>query len=200
MVRNLRKDVDKSIDVINTLRGANAELVTQNADIAKTLGKKEKVILKLEKALNERREAMSKGADGIQKNFKLLFEKYSEALGQFGTRPNPFPENEDASVVMDWMLTEFKALPEVISGASDFAAVFSVESLLKLLENYDCVDLEKFRGAIQQFPDASSTSLIRANEDVRAVKVKFMKEFWIASGREFAKKTARDKLEEVAIS
>jgi hypothetical protein len=81
LVRNLRKDVDKSIDVINTLRGANAELVTQNADIAKTLSKQEKVILNLEKALNERHEAMSKGADGIRKNFKLLFEKYSEALG-----------------------------------------------------------------------------------------------------------------------
>jgi hypothetical protein len=78
---------------------------------------------------------------------------------------------------MDWMLIEFKALPEVIFGASDFAAIFSVESLLKLLENYDCIDLEKFHGTIQQFPDASSISLIRANEDVRAVKVKFMKEF-----------------------
>jgi hypothetical protein len=81
LVWNLRNDVDKSIDVINTLRGANAELVTQNADIAKTLSKQEKVILNLEKALNERHEAMSKGADGIRKNFKLLFEKYSEALG-----------------------------------------------------------------------------------------------------------------------
>jgi uncharacterized protein (DUF3084 family) len=80
LARNLRKDVDKSIDVINTLRGTNAELVTQNANNTKILGKKEKVILKLEKALNERHEAMSKGADGIQKNFKLLFEKYSEAL------------------------------------------------------------------------------------------------------------------------
>jgi hypothetical protein len=34
---------------------------------------------------------------------------------------------------MDWMITKLKALPEVISGASDFAALFSVESLLKRL-------------------------------------------------------------------
>jgi hypothetical protein len=66
LAQNLQKDVDKRIDVINTLRGANAELVTWNADIANTLGKKEKVIVKLEKADNERREAMSKGADGTQ--------------------------------------------------------------------------------------------------------------------------------------
>jgi hypothetical protein len=32
---------------------------------------------------------------------------------------------------MEWIDTEFKALHVVISGASDFAAVFSVESILK---------------------------------------------------------------------
>jgi hypothetical protein len=29
----------------------------------------------------------------------------------------------------------------VISGASDFAVPFSVESILKILHDYDCVDL-----------------------------------------------------------
>jgi hypothetical protein len=35
------------------------------------------------------------------------------------------------------METEFKALSEVISGASDFAAAFSVESILKILHDFD---------------------------------------------------------------
>jgi hypothetical protein len=39
------------------------------------------------------------------------------------------------------METEFKALSEVISGASDFAAAFSVESILKILHDYECADL-----------------------------------------------------------
>jgi hypothetical protein len=78
-----------------------------------------------------------------------LFEEYKHALGQFGTRSSPFPDGDDASVIMDWMLKEFNALPRVISGANDFAAVFCVESLLKLHENFDCVDLEKFRGALE---------------------------------------------------
>jgi hypothetical protein len=56
------------------------------------------------------------------------------------------------------MDVEFKALPGVISGASDFAAVFSVESILKLLHDFDCVDLVKFREKLPRFPDASSTS------------------------------------------
>jgi hypothetical protein len=46
---------------------------------------------------------------------------------------------------MEWIDAEFKALPEVISGANDFAAAFSVESILKLLHDFDCVDLVKFR-------------------------------------------------------
>jgi hypothetical protein len=50
------------------------------------------------------------------------------------------------------METEFKALSEVISGASDFAAAFSVESILKILHDFDCADLEKFREKISQFP------------------------------------------------
>jgi hypothetical protein len=74
--------------------------------------------------------------------------------------------------------------------------LFSVEILLKLLYDFDYVDLLKFRGALSWFLDAAGTSTIRPNEDVRAVKVKFAKEFWIARGKEFVKKIACDKLEE----
>jgi hypothetical protein len=98
---------------------------------------------------------------------------------------------------MDWMETEFQALSEVISGASDFAAAFSVESILKILHDFDCADLEKFRDKISQFPSATSTSIIRANEDVQAIKNKIAREFWFASGKETVKVIARAKLAEV---
>jgi hypothetical protein len=98
---------------------------------------------------------------------------------------------------MDWMETEFKALSEVISGASDFAAAFSVESILKILHDFDCADLEKFRDKISQFPSATSTLIIRANEDVHAIKNKFVREFWFASGKETVKVIACAKLAEV---
>jgi septal ring factor EnvC (AmiA/AmiB activator) len=66
MIQNLRKYVDKSIIAINEPCGANAELVTRNVDLAKTLSTREKTILNLEKVLTERCEAMSKGAEGIR--------------------------------------------------------------------------------------------------------------------------------------
>jgi guanylate kinase len=49
-----------------------------------------------------------------------------------------------------------------------------------------------------RFPDAAGTSAIRPNEDVWVVKIRFAKEFWFVSEKEFTKKIARDKLEEVA--
>jgi hypothetical protein len=94
------------------------------------------------------------------------------------------------------MLKEFQALPNVISRASDFTVVFSIESLLKILDDFDCVDLLKFCESLSRFPNAASTSSIRANEDVLALKIKFAREFWIATGKEFVKKIAREKLEE----
>jgi hypothetical protein len=121
-----------------------------------------------------------------------LFEEYREALKNFGVHTGPFPKSGEISNLMDWMQTDFQALPNVISGASDFTAVFSVESFLKLLYDFDCVDLVKFRGGFSRFPVAGSTLSIRPNEDVRAVKTKFAREFWLASGKEFAKKISRD--------
>jgi hypothetical protein len=85
----------------------------------------------------------------------------------------------------------------VISSASDFATAFSVESILKILHDYDCADLEKFRGKISQFPSATSTAIHRANADVQAIKNKFAKEFWLTSGKETVKAIARAKLAEV---
>jgi hypothetical protein len=56
-----------------------------------------------------------------------LFEEYREALKSFGVRHGPFPEDDEISELMDWIETEFRAVPDVISGASDFAAAFLVE-------------------------------------------------------------------------
>jgi hypothetical protein len=98
---------------------------------------------------------------------------------------------------MEWIDTEFKALPDVISSASDFATAFSVESIQKLLHDFDCADLAKFREIVSQFPGAMSTSIIRANEDVQVIKSKFAREFWLASRKEAVKVIARANLAQV---
>jgi hypothetical protein len=129
---------------------------------------------------------------------KLLFEEYEKSLKEFGVRPAPLPADLGVSGFMEWIEAEFKALPEVISGANDFAAALSVESILKLLHNFDCADLATFREKLSQFPDALSTSRIRPNEDVQVIKSRFAREFWLASGKEAVKSITRTKLAQVS--
>jgi chromosome segregation ATPase len=117
VIENLRKEADKNTKIVD-------DLSSKNSKLAKTLSAKEQTIQDLEKALSEQSETSSKDVDEIKQNLKLLFEEYKEALKQFITRPSPLPGSEEISDLLDWMLNEFQALPNVISGASDFAALF----------------------------------------------------------------------------
>jgi hypothetical protein len=190
LIENLRKDYDKSSKTVEDLRA-------NNANLAKTLSSKEQKIQDLERALTDQWEASGKSISEIISKLKLLFKEYKRSLNEFGVRPTPLPVELGLSEFMEWIETEFKALPEVISGANDFAPALSVESLLKLLHDFDCVDLVKFREKLPQFPDALSTSRLRPNEDVQAIRAKFAREFWLASGKEAVKSITRAKLAQV---
>jgi hypothetical protein len=119
---------------------------------------------------------------------------------EFGVRPALLPSNIEMPDFIKWIATEFKALPKDISGANDFAVVFSAESILKLLQDFDCADLAKFREKLPRFPDASSTSRIQPNADVLAIKAKLAREFWFSNGKEVVKNIAHAKLEKVLSS
>jgi hypothetical protein len=190
LIENLRKDHDKSSKAAEDLR-------TNNADLTKTLSNKEQKIQDLEKALADQREASEKDVSEISNKLKLLFKEYEKSLMNFGVRPAPLPADIGISNFMEWIDTEFKALPGVISGAIDFAAAFSVESIFNLLHDFDCADLVKFHEKLSQFPDASSTLRLRPNEDVLAIKAKFAREFWLTSGREVVKNITRANLDQV---
>jgi DNA repair exonuclease SbcCD ATPase subunit len=190
LIENLREKHERAAKTAEDLR-------INNASLAKSLSAKDRKILDLEKALAEQDATSKKNTSEILEKLKLLYEEYKKSLNEFGVRPAPLPADIEIPEFMDWMETEFKALSEVISGASDFAAAFSVESILKILHDFDCADLEKFRGQISQFPSALSTSIIRANADVQAIKNKFAREFWLTSGKEAVKIIARAKLAEV---
>jgi septal ring factor EnvC (AmiA/AmiB activator) len=103
MIENLRKDADKSTKTIDDLSSKNSELL-------KALSTKEQMIQDLEKALSEQGETSNQDVDDIKQNLNLLFEKYREALKQFGTHPSPLPESGEISDLIDWMLKEFQAL------------------------------------------------------------------------------------------
>jgi Rad3-related DNA helicase len=190
LIENLRKTHDKSSKIAEDLHG-------NNADLARSLSNKEQKIQDLEKALTEQREASGKKISDIIHRLKVLFEEYERYLNEFGARPAPLPADLGLPEFMEWVDAEFKALPEVISSANDFAAAFFVESILKLLHDFDCADLVKFREKLPQFPDALSNSRLQPNEDIQAIRSKFAREFWLASGKEVVKSITRAKLAQV---
>jgi hypothetical protein len=145
LIENLRRNHDRSSKIVEDLR-------TNNADLAKSLSAKDRKILDLEKELAEQDDASKKNVPDILEKLKLLFEEYKKSLNELGVRPAPLPADLGVSEFMEWMEAEFKALSKVISGASDFAAAFSVESILKILHDFDCADLEKFREKYLDFP------------------------------------------------
>jgi hypothetical protein len=153
LIENLREKHERAAKTAEGLR-------INNASLAKSLSTKDRKIMDLEKALAEQGENSQKNMSEILEKLKLLYEEYKKSLNEFGVRPAPLPDNVEIPEFMDLMETEFKALSEVISGASDFAAAFSVESILKILHDFDCADLEKFRDKISQYPSATSTSII----------------------------------------
>jgi hypothetical protein len=75
-----------------------------------------------------------------------------------------------------------------------------VESILKLLHDFDCANLAKSREKLTHFLDASSTLIIHANEDVLAIKINYTREFWFANGKEVAKTITHAKLNQVSFS
>jgi Rad3-related DNA helicase len=203
-LEKVQKSHEDNLSVIENLREKHEramktaeDLSINNASLAKSLSAKDRKIVDLEKALVEQSEASKKNTSEILEKLKLLYEEYKKSLNVFSVRLAPLPDNIEIPEFMDWMEAEFKALSEVISGASDFAAAFSVESILKILHDYDCADLEKFREKISQFPSATSIAILRANADVQAIKIKFAREFWLTSRKETVKLIARAKLAEV---
>jgi hypothetical protein len=190
LIENLRKDHDKSLKTAKDFR-------TNNSGLAKSLSSKEQKIQDLERALTDQKETSERSVFEIISRLKNLFEEYEKSLNEFGVHPAPLPADLGLLEFMEWIDAKFKVLPEVISGANDFAAAFSVQSILKLLHDFDCVDLVKFREKLPQFPDALSTSRLRPNGDVQAIGSKFAREFCLASGKEAVKSIARAKLAQV---
>jgi Rad3-related DNA helicase len=204
-LEKVRKSHEDDLSVIEKLREKQEratktaeDLRINNASLAKSLSAKDRKIVDLEKALAEQGEASKKNTSEILEKLKLLYVEYQKSLNEYGVRPAPLPDDIDIPDFMDWLEAEFKALTEVITGASNFAVAFSVQSILKILHDYDCVDLEKFRANLSQFLSATSTAILRANSDVQAIKIKFARDFWLTSGQDVVKTIAQAKLAEVA--
>jgi chromosome segregation ATPase len=119
VIEKLRQKQERATKIAEDLR-------INNASLAKSLSTKDRKIVDLEKALTEQGEASKKNTSETLAKLKLLYAEYQKSLNEYGVRPAPLPNDIDIPDFMNWLEDEFKALTEVISGASNFAVAFSV--------------------------------------------------------------------------
>jgi len=115
-------------------------------------------------------------ADGV-------YQEYKKALAALGAEPLPLPEPAEGSQVifqiLDWMMSEFEGLGEVMSVANDNAASVSFEGLVGNLLRASAVDLARLEG----FQYVPYEGLAEEVAKIQEVKVAFFEQFWEHSGK-----------------
>ena len=84
-----------------------------------------------------------------------VYLEYKKALAALGAEPLPLPEPAKGSQaifqLLDWLLSEFEGLGEVMSIANDNAASVSFEGLVGNLLQAGAIDLSKLGGTFSTY-------------------------------------------------
>jgi hypothetical protein len=112
-----------------------------------------------------------------------VYQEYKKALSALGAEPLPLPEPVEGPQVffllLDWLLSEFEGLGEVMSIANDNAASVSFEGLVGNLLRAGAVDLARLDG-FQYVPYEGLAAEVGRIQEVKAV---FFERFWETSGK-----------------
>ena len=113
-----------------------------------------------------------------------MYQEYKKALAALGAEPLPLPEPVEGSQVilqlLDWLLSEFEGLGEVMSVANDNAASVPFEGLVGNLLRADAIDLSKLEGGFQYVPYECLSEEVNKIQDV---KIAYFERFWELSGK-----------------
>ena len=162
VLESLRKTVERDANEKAALKGRITELEKVHAKVGE-----------LEQVFTE----VASRAEGV-------YQEYKKALAALGAEPLPLPEPAEGSQVifqlLDWLLSEFEGLGEVMSVANDNAASVSFEGLVGNLLRAGAVDLSRLEGGFQYVPYESLSEEVDRIQDV---KVAYFEHFWAPSGR-----------------
>jgi len=115
---------------------------------------------------------------------EVVYQEYKKALAALEAEPLPFPEPAEGSQVilqlLDWLLSEFEGLGEVMSVANDNTASVSFEGLVGNLLCAGAVDLSKLEGGFQYVPYEGLSEEVNKIQDV---KIAYFERFWEPSGK-----------------
>ena len=113
-----------------------------------------------------------------------MYQEYKKALSVLGAEPLPLPKPAEGSQVifqlLDWMMSEFEGLREVMIVANDNAASVSFEGVVGNLLRAGAVDLSRLQEGFQY---VSYEGLYEEVARIQEVKVAFFERFWEPSGK-----------------
>ena len=160
VLETLRRTVEGDANEKAALKGRITELERVHAKMCE-----------LEQVFTE----VASRADGV-------YQEYKNALAALGAEPLPLPEPAEGSQVilqlLDWLMSEFEGLGEVMSVANDNAASISFEGLVGNLLHAGAVDLARLEG----FQYVPYEGLAEEVAKIQEVKVAFFEQFWEPSG------------------
>ena len=128
VLENLRKTVEVDANKKDALKGKVKEL-----EVVQTR------VTELEGVFSE-----------VAAQANAVYQEYRKALAALGAEPLPLPEPAEGPRVffqlLDWLLSEFEELGEVMGVANDNAASISFEGLMGNLLRAGAIDLSKLGG------------------------------------------------------
>ena len=150
--------------VLESLRRTVEGDANEKADLKSRISELEWVLAKmtkLERVLPE----VARRAEGV-------YQEYKKALSALGAEPLPLPEPVKGPQVffllLDWLLSEFEGLGEVMSIANDNAASVSFEGLVGNLLRAGAVDLARLDD-FQYVPYEGLAAEVGRIQEVKAV-------------------------------
>jgi hypothetical protein len=201
---NLADKLRRSEAEVRALKDENKQLNTKCSKLEATALDNEKVLESLRKTVE--RDANEKAAfkgritelervhakvgeleqvfAEVASRAEVVYREYKKGLAALGAEPLPLPEPAEGSQVilqlLDWLLSEFEGLGEVMSVANDNAASVSFEGLVGNLLRAGAVDLSKLEGAFQYVPYEGLSEEVSQIQDV---KMAYFERFWEPSGK-----------------
>lgn len=191
-VEKLEKRPEDNLGVLEKLRSATEKDV-------QTITEQEKMIHTLGQDLKEQKTFVVEAERALKEKFVEIYEVYKTALAKFGAEPLLFLGDESVKEIFDWVEEEFKGLPEVITGSSNFAASFCLDSAFQLLEKNSYSHFLTLAARTYMFPSASELDEEEKSKNLRATKINFFKQLWATSGREYTRLVAQERLAQVRV-
>jgi hypothetical protein len=122
---------------------------------------------------------------------------YRRVLERFGAEAQEFKITNNIGSYCQWTNSKLKLLPDTISKDGDYGAATCSETILQLLEQQGCEHFKAFGTRGFKFP--SLDEMPAPSKTAELITKIILRNFWVKTGREHARKKAVERLTKVRL-